>query len=500
MYSSILLISLAALAGDLSTASSAALTPPPAQATPSESLSELNGKLQLALQRDNFADTLAIVEAMIAHPDYPAMPERARRGLRFLEGAFHLELDRPEIALPSLIEATEWSGARFEVWATRIEAHRLVRDMEGAAGALAATLRQFPDAPNEFGSTWLLQFAVTAELDDDAAFDLRMALLESGWRHEHDSHVWLTLIDDLLTRDRALEAKALVERISGPSNIVQLAAMRRYDPIRPAGAVDVLAVLEEDLAQTREQAAAPGATVSDRNRYVSALLQMGRFAEALGEAEAILAGPAPDAETDPEGEHDLAWTMDSRARSLFELGRSDEAIDQMRTAAARSEFGYPNVSQTINLGWLNLRLGQHAAALAAVADVSDDNASPYGRMQADQVRACATHALGDEATATPLFADIEANWRDAPGAAYEAAACRADETAMTRLMIDMLNDPEHAPTGVAMMHDYLLASRVTDFDRRQLELHHRVAARPDVVAARDRVGRGFSVPTIGILF
>ena len=114
MYSSLFVMGLAALAGDLPPAAPPA--PMQVQAPASESFAELNSKLRLALDRANHAETLIIVEAMIAHPDLPAQPEQQRRALQALAGVLHMEMERPEVALPWLIAATEGPDAPFDFW------------------------------------------------------------------------------------------------------------------------------------------------------------------------------------------------------------------------------------------------------------------------------------------------------------------------------------------------------------------------------------------------
>ena len=181
------------------------------------------------------------------------------------------------------------------------------------------------------------------------------------------------------------------------------------------------------------------------------------------------------------------------------LGRTDEAIDQMRIAAARAEGEGVNVSQTINLGWLYLRAGRNDEAIAVASTVPEESVSPFGRMQAVQVRACAAAAVADPTTDS-AYAYLAEHWRDAPVAAYDALACRGDEDAMAALLLAMLDDPEHAASAVELMHAYLPEGHRTAFDQRMAVHSANVLARPEIVAATGRVGRILTVPTVGPQF
>lgn len=501
MYGSLIVVGLALLSADPETVRAALRLDVPVRQAQAESLEALYSKMQRAMEENRPEEALTWAKAMSAHPDYARRPEEAQRALDFLIGLIQLELERPALALDSLVRATDWERAPADYWLARLDAQVAVGDQNAAARTMAELSRRHPAAVQALPGVGVMQLAGSPQLDPDAGFALREALFASGWRHEDDSWIWLKLVDDLISRDRAAEAAPLVERVTDPGSRLQLFSLRRYDVVRPADATfDPAVALQAGLALDRKRAEAEGATLEQRHRHVEALLGLGRLEEGLAAADAILAEPEPDAEADPEGASSRTWTMDSRARILLLLGRADEALEQQRAAAARQEYGQPNVSQAINLGWLALRAGRPDQARAAAAAVPEDDVSPFGRMQLLQVRACAAHELGDSAAFTTDLESMRSGWRDAPTALYGLYACQGDEEAMARTLIDMLGDSDHAETGVALLHDYTGQGDVTDFDRRLAALHQRVAARPEVIAARDRVGRAFAVPTIGLHF
>lgn len=358
-----------------------------------------------------------------------------------------------------------------------------------------------PGAAEDLSAEFVFQLEGSPDVEPEAAFALRSALRDAGWRDRNDSSVWIRLIDDLLKRDRFDEAVTLVERITNSGGLLQLHAMRRYDALRAATAMpelDIGAILEAELEALRVAAMAPGATHDDRVAYASALHNRGRFEEALAVTEAALALPPP--ETGSDDDLALTWIMDTRARLLMELDRVEEAVVQMQAAAKRDEGAGGNVSQTINLGWFYLRAGENAQAIAIIKTLDTELTSGYGVMQAMHVRACAAEAMGDQMTAAPAFAHMEQNWRDAPLTWVEAQACRGDADGAADTLLIILADETLADRGVATLHRYQVNQLSTDYDRRINEVLAVAYARPDVVAARDRVARALTVPTTGAQF
>ena len=181
---------------------------------------------------------------------------------------------------------------------------------------------------------------------------------------------------------------------------------------------------------------------------------------------------------------ELAWTMDYRARALAQLGRFDEAVAQLRAAAERPEYGAPNVSQSINLAGLLADLGRGAEAEAIVAQVMARGLSPYGRMQAEAVRACARTGPAAEA-----LAYLREHQADAPAALQDALICEGDLQAAARLYIERLSDPDRRTSALAELQDYATPPVMTPLQQAAIRRREQLRRRPDVQAAIARVGR-----------
>ena len=497
MSFAVLLLGLSALSGDLS---------PPLAADPTairplqqDSWDTLRAKLGVAIDEERFEDALLLTKALLAHPDSAALSEADRVPFLWLQALLNMQLDRPAAAVPALESITAAPDASREQWTTLLDAYSRTHDLNGAARTLTEILTRYPSAAEDFYDLFVLQLSGSPELDEDVGFRLREALHRSGWVNDNASWVWLKLVDDYIDRDRAADAAPVVARVISPSARLQLFAMRRYDAVRPAGAaLDIDAAWAGEITLARKEADKAEATIEARNRLASDLLATDRLDEALAVVDAILAAPEPPADTSDA--ENYTWTLNTRSRILMAMNRGDEAVAQQQAAAARSEYGSPNVSQQINLGWTWLRLDRPQEAFDAVKDIETERSlSPFGKMQAWQVRACAARGVGDLAVAEAAEAQITEHWKDAPIAAYEAAACREDEAEMARILVEALGDAETAPQIVDLMHDYL-DREPTAWDQRMAAQHHRVVARPEVIAARDAIGRPFTVPTRGPQF
>ncbi|MNJ28759.1 hypothetical protein D3C77_233060 [compost metagenome] len=463
------------------------------------SLAELAEEMQAALEAEDVPRLQAVARQMKRSPDYPQLPETARHGVLSVIALTTLELVGAAEALPDLQAAVGAASPYDDVWIGLINAQLATADRNGAADTLAALLARDPGALASLSDDFLRNFAHDSRLDAERRFAVQAQLLAANWTAPHIAFVWLDHIDGLLARGRDDDALAVVDRIRSGPGVLQLRALRRYDGLVAAyGAerLDIAAAYARDLAEREAAAAAPEASLDAAIDWVNSLFYVGRFDEALAAAEALLAQPAP-----PAGSRDAErrpWAADTRARALQELGREDEAVAAQREAVAAGLESDP-VSYAINLGWLHLRQGRPWEALAAVSGVKAADASPYGVMQAEQVRACAGY-LASQPSADAALAYMREHWRDAPAAYQYTLACRDDADAVADLLIRRLQDPTLAAEAALEFHDRLQPPNPTAFDAQIDRLQRQVRARPDVRAAFDTVARVFVVPSLSAQF
>lgn len=457
----------------------------------------LRDKLIRALEQQRFDEALVLAKTMMAHPDFAQAPERDRRDLQYLVGSLTLQSGRAAAAVPYLEALVASPRATQDEWLTLTDAYIASRANDQAARAMTTLIQRFPESAGELRLDYRAQYAMRPDIDAEAGFALRQALFRSDWRYEHESWAWVKLVDELIDRDRGTEAAAVLARITDADVRVQTLALRRYDGVRPAqDRPDLKAVYEAELDDLRKAAAAPGATMADHSRVVQRLFSLGRYDETLAAVEVALALPEPG-EDQIDLIQDATWIMDGRAHALFALGRVDEALEAGRLAAARPEYGSPNVNQTINLAWLHVRLDRPTEALALVEGMSDRDIGDFNLMRVHRLRACAAHAAGDQETVRTSLEWIRGHAAEGPVSLYDTLACIDDEEGMAVELAAMLADPERQEHAVALMHHYSDRGWQTDWDRTVEARYDRVTARPDLIAARDRIARRFDVPTIG---
>ncbi|AYG95009.1 hypothetical protein D8I30_07310 [Brevundimonas naejangsanensis] len=464
------------------------------------SLPELAEEMQAAVEAEDAPRLQAVARQMRRSPDFPQLPDEGRHGVLAIIALTTLELDGAAEALPELQAAVAAASPYDDVWIGLINAQLATEDRNAAADVLAALLARDPATLDALSDDFLRSFARDSRVDAERRFAVQAQLLAANWAAPHITYVWLDHIDGLLERGAEDKALAVVERIRSGPGVLQLRGLRRYDGLVAtygAERLDIAAAYARDLAEREAAAAAPEAAFDAAMDWVDSLFYAARFDEALAAAEALLARPAPaagsrDAERRP-------WLADTRARVLQELGREAEAVVAQREAIAAG-LDSDRVSHVINLGWLHLRQGRPSEALAAVSAVEAAHASPYGVMQAEQVRACGGHLAGQSAVADAALAYMREHWRDAPGAYQYTLACRGDADAVAELLIRRLQDPALAAEAALEFHDRLQPPKPTAFDARIDQLHRQVRARPDVRAAFDAVARPFAVPSLSAQF
>jgi hypothetical protein len=472
------------------------------------SLRDLARRMGDALEREDFSAALAAVKAMEAHKDFAAQPQAMRDAVRDTIGGLNFETGNIGAAIPYLRATASRPGAEPAVWLSLISAEAQTDDWTGAARDMTTLLTRRPDSLDTVSDRFLTQLAVNTRVEADTGFALRLRLAALSWSYEHNSGVWLKLIDDLVARDRTAEALPLIGKVTESSARIRLHAMKTYDGLMTASgqpALDVATLFDAELERKRGKAAAPDAEIQTRLDFGQALLSRARFDDALAESDAILALPEETWKKDDDPDGNRRWAGDLRSRALMALGRRDDALSVARTAAADVAEDGDTVSHRINLGAYLMRLGRFQEAIDTVGVFEPKEASPFGLMQAAQVRACAAQALGAGNGAAVTIADREFAYlsehrKDAPDAWAGALGCRGDVDGIAALMIERLDDPEQAAGAVEMLHAYLPTPAPTAFDSRVEAPFREAYARPEVIAARDRVGRGLVIPTTGPQF
>lgn len=292
----------------------------------------------------------------------------------------------------------------------------------------------------------------------------------------------------LVERGDKAGAAALVQKIEEPSQLIEISVDPRLRDMLPSD-FDARAAVERRLAKVREISASHLDSLDALLGMVDLLRQLGRLDEAL----TTLQGARPDGPlrtTYSDLSEQENWWWDSLSRVYQLLGRYDEAVAAMTRGVEILEWGEnANVSQAINLGFLHLRFGQPAAALAAATalEARGYEASPVGEMLLRVVRGCARMALGQATAAKVDLEYAKTHEKDNPPAVTALLLCAGDMDAASASLIRRLNDPKLRSAALLDVSEYDQPPRGRSKAPDDIRLEE-LKTRPDVAAAIARAG------------
>ncbi len=185
----------------------------------------------------------------------------------------------------------------------------------------------------------------------------------------------------------------------------------------------------------------------------------------------------------------LRWALDYRNRVLWRMGRWDEAIaTQAKARDSATASGGDSVSQRINLADLLYLRARPREALGELTGVTNDTASDFGLMEAEEVRACSYAQLGDRERLKTSLDTLRTHRDDAPNPLRAALECADDEDGLAAMIIARLDDPLTRNDELGALQIFLPEPHPTDFEALMNKRLDTVRNRADVRAAIARYG------------
>ena len=307
-------------------------------------------------------------------------------------------------------------------------------------------------------------------------------------------YFWFELFEIDVAQARDVDARNMLKKIDIPSLIAHIrsdARYRRYIQGNPAF-MDNSAINELYVSNRKAFADAHPRQIGSTATLALALMEVGR----LVDAQALLDDAILRANSTQGGQpafddqrENLRWALDYKGRQLWLEGRWDDAIAAQTQARANAlASGGDSVSQTINLADLLYLRGRAREALAQVAGVTGANASDYGLMEAEEVRACAFAQLGDRDKLKSSLDLLRSHRDDAPNPLRAALECADDEDGLAAMIVARLDEPLTRNDELAALQRYLPEPHPTDFQVLMNKRFDTVRNRDDVRAAIAKYG------------
>ena len=460
-------------------------------ATEAKLSTRLKDAIALA-EGEDVAAADAALTAIISHTDFKEMPREARLAALSNAGWMAIRSNDLQRARNLYQTSSDIDPDDPDTW-YRLSLIELDLDNpEQAATHLLHLLSRWPHTLENLSQQHISMLEHELEHHSPLRLVLLQRLFELEWSREGlgASHLWHELAVLLVERGDTGAAKAAIDHIRTPQEVIKMRVDRRFDAFvdRDAQRFDVQSVAAARAGELRVKAMLEPERLDVLMELTYALLALGRVDEVLAMSDAALAliealGPG---QTLFEDVGDRVWLMNNRAIALRRMGRIDEALEQMLVASELEEEGQPNVSQALNLGGFYCGLGRPDDALEAIAPVG--MMSGYGRMVQMAVKHCAARRKGDIEAGDEALAYLRDHRRDAHAIFVDALleADRMDEAAA--VVIGLLEDADTRADALFEAQEFLRPDALPDdairFGR-QADLYRR----PDVRDAVVRVGR-----------
>lgn len=428
----------------------------------------------------------AAYDALIADPAFLQVPLELRRMVYSRAAAVALERgDKPK-SRDLYLQAITANSADRDDWVSLAWVEYVLGENDAAAAHLAEYARRWPEALDELDDAVLFQ--LLGALDDDASprLDLLQSLASAGWNRRGlgADYLWFELALRRVQRGERDLARAAIQHVGTPRELVQLRSDRRFDGLfDPQSAqFDVALAAQRRLDRLTALAAKDPHNLELASEVAGALGIVGGFDRIVALVDATLGGDPADF-TYPENR---AWLLNSKAAALQQLGRFKEAVALMQRASEMSERDSGNVSQSINLGEMHCGMGEWKRALAAVKDL--ENMSDYGQVALQSVLHCARLQQGNREGARQALEYLHAH-RSLSTSLYLVALlreARLDDAAAA--LIAALDSPRERADALVMVQDFR-PERSLPADVVNGERWEALMRREDVRGAIDRVGR-----------
>ncbi len=407
--------------------------------------------------------------------------------------------DHPQEAKIALATASQFPDAPADVFVSRLQYALFRKDGPDAQATLTGLAARY----GKSGLSPLTDSAISSTLNyvgalPDAAVRRQAvlkALLDADWSPKEGTidGRWAVLAGRMIEQGDKARADAAVARITSAWTLLTMRLDKRFDGYVRADPAkfDIPAKMTAEIETARKARDASPTDLNKLNALTAILASFGRYEESLALADDAITRWNQNTGTPPFSDRTtLNWTYDNRARALRSLGRFDEALAAFSDGAKQPERGVINVSQALNLSDFYLQLGRWNEAVAQASQVQRGNTSVYGYLVGQRVLACAYDQLNDRAGRDKALKAVMDNSAGQASITASTLICLNDLDGAAKLMISMLEDPDQRLGALREVQTFPRSTGVLAPFAAVLKARERaVAARPDVQAVVERVGR-----------
>ncbi|MGN6517039.1 MAG: hypothetical protein ACTHLR_14500 [Rhizomicrobium sp.] len=464
----------------------------------------LAGEGVAAAKAKDIATAERKMRLVLASPAFAKLDPKDQHDTWSILGWADLQNDKPDEAIAMFRLAC---GSKFGTvfdWIKRAQIARSLHYDVESVDSMTLLVQRAPASLSPIRSFFMYQTADEAAAISDASVIAFLGPLHAmHWhaedRYEGDDSMWLLLARAYLDKGDVKEAADAMSDVSSLRALIEARSEKLFDPVvaMDRDKYDIAKAATRNLAKYQQWMKEDPDKLQAVQMAADALIAINRPNDALALTDAALArikaaGNGPPAFSDMT---ELNWLSNTRSNALWASGRIDDALAAMAAAARETEDGRSNVSQRMNLAGNYDAAGKPHEALDAVADLSADSASPYGRMVLAKVRACAYAQLNDAENLRQQINYIRAHIDDAPGGALDAFICSGDLDDAAATMIEQVQDPKTRSRALLNMQNY--ADSRTPIELADHMRFVTVEDRPDVRKVVDAIGHIDTYPILG---
>ncbi|WP_334181593.1 hypothetical protein [Novosphingobium sp.] len=416
-------------------------------------------KAQSYMTTDNCEGALGQVSPIVADKGFATLDDRVRVPFLMIATLCEARGNRIDPALAHARAMTAITGAPGVAWSLRFGLELDGGRPADAVATLEAMQKTLPDGIDAIQTDWLMALGRKFAGDQaNPAYRRFLALLTASPRAQDDVRfegIRLSYARLLLASGDRTEATAQIGALHSADLLRSVSLDANLRETLPA-AFDLRAAYQREIGELeRRSLTRPG--------LLDLPIRIAAAQRAIGEPEkahATLEAARPYGVLEKQfsdRESKLNWWWDGLARTYEQLGRYEDAVAAYRQAIAYGENGSGNISQTVNLAYLQSRFGHHDAALETLAPLGaeiDKAASPYGTMEYRLAHGCAAQGAGKLDLAQADLAYAEAHAGDHPEAVTDLQICMDRLDAAAATMIARLADPERRIGALAQLSDY----------------------------------------------